>query len=167
MSRPGWAGPSLCGTRTGANRPAARRAPPPRPTARTRRRRRQARGGRCRSHYLRSRRRARRARCLRGGQEIAKLARAASGETLYQPHALSSRSQTGLRFPPFVTVPGRPASATQALLRRAPRANFRASRPPPPIAHQLGQQCRRLEGRGLDGAKAGNWGTRDTHSLRR
>lgn len=36
-----------------------------------------------------------------------------------------------------------------------------------PLLTSSDRQRRRLEGRGLDWAKAGNWGTRDTHSLRR
>lgn len=83
--------------------------------------------GRCRRHYLRSTRRARRARCLRGGRKVPSWPGLPPGEQCPNPTLLSFLSQTALSFPPFVTVSGHPAPAFQALLRREPRTNFRAA----------------------------------------
>lgn len=95
--------------------------------------------GRCRRHYLRSTRRARRARCLRGGRKVPSWPGLPPGEQCPNPTLLSSLSQTALSFPPFVTISGHPAPAFQAVLRREPRTNFRAASFSLFVAPQLGQ----------------------------
>lgn len=98
--------------------------------------------GRCPRRYLRSASPGRRARCpLEAGRGQAR--RGARGTAL-PPHALSSRAQTPLRFPPFVTVPRRRAPASRGRATASAEGQLPRHEPPPPA-----------EGAGADRAGAG------------
>lgn len=164
MSRPGWAGPSLCGTRTRANRPAARRALPPRPTARTMRRRRQARGGAVvATTYALGAGLGEPGACVEAGRCQAGPG-CIRGNTVPTPRSTFrlKRASASLLLSPFPDAQHPPPRLCYGE-RRGPISAPLDLRLP--LLTSSDRQRRRLEGRGLDWAKAGNWGTRDTASV--